>query len=318
MSANDKGNQIITFDFRQEATSLNFNKYGTNIIRQGLYKGGKVKFIKYGSDYFYSIEPFTCAFLIPESTTSTNKLLVNVSTSTESTLTSIAPINSSSLIATDLNYYQPANGLSIYIVLDFSWIKRLNNYLDFSAINDLSSLSSTQIVLCKITGRGSSNKPLITYDKTTYGSFYEGYDQKYTSEGITLLGAGGNETSGTTRRLIPYISNSYLLSLSSYNNSDNNYYITFPPIDGEIELMDISDKSQKVKIIFDISGNLDLSYSAKMKVKIGNYTSDYLCISITNEGRLKIINGSATTKSYIFKSNIFNQGRILNTSTSLS
>ena len=323
MGYEDNGKQIVTFDFRQDATSINFNKYGTNLIRQGLYKGGKVTF-NYNSNtdsYFYSIDPFTCAFLVTEQvTTIVNKLLVNVSSTDTSTINSIAPSNLGSLV---LELLSPGNNNSMYIVLEFNWAKTLNNYINFLKKNSISSLTSNQIVLCKVTGQGIGKKPLITYDETTYGSYYEGYDQKYIIPTDTATSTGGQEYSGTNRKLIPYSSDSYLLKLTPYSsvtNSDNNSYITFSPIDGEIELIDITDsnlKNQKVKIVFDTNGNLDVSYSAKMSVRIATlYVSNFLCISLTN-GRLKIQNGYSTERTYIIKSNIFNKGRFLNTSSSL-
>jgi hypothetical protein len=153
MSSINNGEQTLIFDFRQEATSLNFNKLNANIVKSGIYKGGRVSFIRRTNtdstySYQYIVEPFTATFFISESTTSDRKILVNVTTNSDATIPSTAPMNSNG----DLAYCMPSADETFYLVMELTWVKTINNYVSFSAIDDISKLYRNKLYLCKLVG----------------------------------------------------------------------------------------------------------------------------------------------------------------------
>lgn len=304
MAINDFGsNQSITFDFKQDATSINFNTYNRGLIKPGLYKGGKVIFNQNtggsGTTYTYTIEPFVCAFAV---TDSGSDLLVNIGSKDNMTIISAPPSTEG-----NINFGIPQLNGNIYLVFSFSWVKTLNNYITPKFISDISSLGSNEIIICRLRGNGSL-KPSIYYDTTTYGSYYEGFDNNFTIDGTNALDNPTNQESDVGRQLVPYSSNAYTLNLTGINTTYSK--IKLPPLNGEIELTDLSDLSQKVKIIItlkdsntvsEIDNNFHISYSSKMPISINSSDSvvaDHLNFFVNSKGRLKISNGFDELKKY--------------------
>jgi hypothetical protein len=325
MSSINKGSQILTFDFRQEATSINFNKYSSNLIKPGIYKGGRVYFERYSVSntflYRYIIERFTAAFLIPESSSTDDinkKLLVNVTTNGEADFQSQLPTNAGN---TELGI--PSTGNSLYLIMVLNWDKAINNYIDFSVISDLANLPTNGLVLCRLYGNGQGNKPDIYYDATSFGSNYESYDDKFTDYNNGNKGVSSNygkyNDPTLPRRLIPFSSNFYLLRLTSYSDSINYHYISFQPFNGQLELVNRDDFREKIKFTFDMSGNLNVEVSAKTKlVNSSSRVSNFLSFNVDSQGRLNIFNGYSSSRNYMLKTDMFNISRVLNTVNSIS
>ena len=328
MSSVNNGTQILTFDFRQDATSINFNRYNANVLKQGIYKGGRVYFLRETQDsdiiYKYVIEPFTATFLIPESSATSDvnkKLLVSVTTTGDATFASAIPTNQG-LSEKGI----PALNSSLYLIMTLNWVKTINNYVDFSVISDLSLLPSNGLVLCRLYGNGSGLKPDIYYDTTSYGSFYESYDDKFTNYNNGAKGVETNygqfyspELSGYPKKLIPYSSDSYYLEFTSYSSSSAFHYIALQPFNGQIEFINVDDYTEKMKFTFDISGNINVEVSAKVKlVNASARVTNSMSFYVDSNKRLNIFNGYSTTRKYMVKTNIFNMTRRLNTSNSLN
>lgn len=322
MSASQNGEQVVTFDFRQEATSDNFNKYSANILKPGIYKGGRVRFEQYVSSglnkYRYVIEPFTAAFLIPESTSITSKnkkLLVNVSTNSEAIIESGVPTNTDN-IETKI----PGLGNSFFLTMKLDWIKAINNFITFGLLTNISLLASNELILCRLEGNGSNLKPEIIYDYTSFGSFYESYDDKFTNynEGIKTISSNYGNTISLNRRFIPYSSDSYYLELTSFSNSQDFHFISFQQFNGELEVIDSEDYRQNVKFIFNVNGDVNVISSAKMLLAKGSSrVVGFLTFNLDEYKRLSLYNGFSVNKKYIIKTNIYNFARRLNTSNSL-
>lgn len=324
MSSIDNGTQVLTFDFRQEATSINFNKYNANLIKSGIYKGGRVYFERYSVSntyyYRYVIENFSAAFLVPESSATADlnkKLLVNVNTNSDAYFQSQAPTNQGN---TELGI--PSTGNSLYLIMTLSWDKAINNYIDFSVISDLANLPSNGLVLCRLYGNGSGFKPDIYYDATSFGSHYESYDDKFTdyNSGNKAVSSTYGKFNDPTlpRRLIPFSSNFYLLKFTSYSDSINYHYITFQPFNGQLELVNRDDFREKMKFTFDMSGNLNVEVSAKTKlINNSSKVTNFLSFNVDTQGRLNIFNGYSGSRYYMLKTDMFNNSRILNTVSSI-
>lgn len=326
MSAINSGDQILTFDFRQDATSTNFNRYNSNIVKPGIYKGGRVyfeRFLQGNSQFFrYVIDNFTAAFLVPESTSISDvskKLLVNVTTNSQSTFSSTLPSNIGNTVLGI-----PSLNNSLYLVMTLDWVKSINNYLNFYVISDISSLPSNGLILCRLYGNGTGNKPDIYYDATSYGSFYESYDDKFTNynngdKAITSNYGGffPPTSDDYPKRLIPFSSNFYYLEFTTYNSNPKFHYVSFQPFNGQIELINTDNYKEKIKFTFDISGNINVELSAKVKL-VNNSTrvTDSMSFYVDSYKRLNIFNGYSATRKYMIKTDIFNNSRILNTFTS--
>lgn len=327
MSSTDNGIQVVTFDFRQDATSINFNKYNANVLKSGIYKGGRVYFQRYtqGNDIYYKyvIQPFTATFLIPESSLTTDvnkKLLVNVTTLDDAVFASTSP--------TDQGFNDkgiPSTGNSLYLIMTLDWVKSINNYINFSVITDPSLLPSNGLIICRLYGNGSQFKPDIFYDATSYGSFYESYDDKFTNYNNGLKGVETNygefyppELTQYPKRLIPYTSDSYYLEFTSFAGDEKFHYISLQPFNGQIEFINTEDYREKMKFTFNVSGDVNVEVSAKVKlVNNSSRVSNSMSFYVDAYGRLSIFNGYSSSRKYVIKTNIFNNARKLNTFTSI-
>lgn len=322
MSAVNEGTQSITFDFRQEATSINFNRYSANLVKPGIYKGGRVSFVQYqfqgNTQYEYRVEPFSAAFLTTETDFNT-KLLVNVFTTTYARFSSQLPTDAGSLPSG-----VPPLNQDYYLIASLDWIKTVNNYIDFRILPDISVLKTNELILCRIRGKGVGKKPEIYYDATTFGSFYESYDDKFTTYGTNSLSSNVNfgeyiTSPSSPRKLLPFTSNSYYLKLDGYQNGGNFHYITFQPFTGEIELINKNSYREKIKFIFNTDRDINVISTAKTNiVNSSSNLSNYISFNVDVNGRLSIINGYTSAREYIIKSDIVNTSRKLNTVGSLA
>lgn len=308
--------QSISFDFKQEATSINFNAYNRGVVKGGLYSGGKVTFLATQTPtYTYRVEPFVCAFAIKDDSDATD-LLVNVASRNDMIIQSDRPTSGASP-----NSGIPALNQNMYLVFSFKWVKTINNYIDYRFIANLTDLQSGEIVICRLRGNGADNKPSIYYDATTYGDYYRGFDNNLTTEGNDQLNDSTNLESASGRQLISYSSDSYILNLGAKNSTYDKFVL--PPINGEIEIFEKDDLSKKIKMIITlkdtdeistIDNNFYISYSPKMLISINTDLSvndNYLNLHVTSKGRLRISNGFAERKIYVIKINL-HSGLILN------
>lgn len=309
-------NQSVSFDFKQEATSINFNAYNRGVVRGGIYSGGKVNFkASLTPTYTYTIEPFVCAFAIKDDSDATD-LLVNVATREPMVINSILPTNTR-----NINAGIPAVNENLYLVFSFKWVKTINNYIDYKFIPDLINLQAGEIVVCRLRGNGQGIKPSIYYDATTYGTHYRGFDNNFTIEGNDGIDDSTNLESGSGRQLVNYSANSYVLNLGAKDTIYQNFIL--PPLNGEIEIFEKDNLSQSVKMIItlkdsntisSIDNNFHISYSPKMPISINTditNNSNYLNLHVTEKGRLRISNGFSSPKTYIIKINL-HSGLILN------
>ena len=114
------GNQKVTFEYGEAATSENFNKINYKILESGIYDGGIVT--KY-DDTTIAISPFVC-FIADDN----NEIAVRVETSTDIHLTVVEA--------------------TPYIILRMNWADISNNYLDVYA-KSYADVQSNDLILSK-------------------------------------------------------------------------------------------------------------------------------------------------------------------------
>jgi len=128
---NNDGNQTITFDFQQEATSLSFNTLLREIMRPGIYEGGLLSGV---DDSTASISPYTIIINAENDDT----VAVKVETQESYNISGISATNR-------------------IIVLRFNWYPQTENYVQAVAIPS-GSVTDTDIIV----GTAVYSGPVLT------------------------------------------------------------------------------------------------------------------------------------------------------------
>jgi len=110
------GSQILTWDYRQKASSSSFNRLYSDIVPTGIYDGGKLKRL---SDTVISVEKMTV--LIKSNERQENKITVRIETTTDQDLS----------LANSSGSCDPSNS---YIVARFGWMDVENDFMEFLAV----------------------------------------------------------------------------------------------------------------------------------------------------------------------------------------
>ena len=114
MSAQDQGNQQITYKYSNPVDSENFNKYMNRIIKDGVYDGGLLSM----DGTTLRIAPF----IIFCRTSSGQGVRIETTANVESDLSSGTPLI-------------PVTEANPLVVCNFPWLNNPTNYLDWSAKN---------------------------------------------------------------------------------------------------------------------------------------------------------------------------------------
>lgn len=301
----DLGSQILSFDFKQEATSPGFNKINVGLVKPGLYKGGKVTLnTSVPSNPTWDIAPMNLAMrtLDPDG----RDLLVSVIT--QSTI---------SLNAFVGGQYAPLDPLlenDYKIITKLDWINLTNNYADFLVLPVTTSYYN-EIIICRLTAQGGSppgNPPKVTYDITTYGTSYEGTDER--------------SSNPILNKEIRYSGESFRLNLKNHADGESiiplESEIALPIISGNLTIVEEDDAFKKVRVDFVysknnaisvspvINSNINIQYTAGYKVSSdGSYPFGYLSVFQDDTGKLRIRNRLGSDKVFLchISANTFKQ-----------
>lgn len=140
----DYGTQKITFDYKEEGTSQNFNKVNYKILPVGFYSGGDITITAVDK---ISIDPFIAVVQ-----DDVNELAVRLETTTQ---------------ITDFNV---ASALP-YIVGRFTWSNTEDNYMDILSVA-YADIDANDLVLCKLVFSGANAIAVDTSVKSWSPSYY--------------------------------------------------------------------------------------------------------------------------------------------------
>jgi hypothetical protein len=143
MGSVDNGNQVLSYDYKEQGTSENFNKINYRLIPHGVFSGGAITRV---DDTNVLIAPLVCFF---EDTT--NSVGVRIETTTNATLV--------------------VSATNMYIVARFVWQNTEDNYMDFLAL-PFASILSTDSVLGKLTFSGAVLSGTIDYSRKNWAMPY--------------------------------------------------------------------------------------------------------------------------------------------------
>lgn len=305
MGFNDSGSQIISFDFKQEATSPGFNKINVGLIKPGLYKGGKVTLnISDPASPFWSISPMNLAMkaLDPDG----REILVSVTTT--------APVLVNAIVGGQYAPLDPLLENDYKIITKLDWFNLTNNYADFLVLPVTTSYYN-EIIICRLTAQGGSppgNPPKVTYDITTYGTSYEGTDER--------------SSNPILNKEIRYSGESFRLNLKNHADGESiiplESEIALPIISGNLTIVEEDDAFKKVSVDFVysknnaisispvINSNVNIQYTAGYKVNTeGSYPYGYLTVYQDATGKLRIRNRLGSDKVFLchISANTFKQ-----------
>jgi hypothetical protein len=144
MSTTNHGTQTITFNFYQDATSVNFNKINKDIVQCGIYNGFYLTRV---SDVEVTLAPGTVAI-------GDNDVQVRISTADYATL------NASTLDSGDISPSTP------YIVLRWVYVGSVTEYMEIHAIASVAAAQSNDIIVGKCVFSGSVLSSFDYTDRT--------------------------------------------------------------------------------------------------------------------------------------------------------
>jgi hypothetical protein len=150
MSTINNGNQILSYDFKEEILSLGFNKINYKLHPSGIYTGGN--FIKV-SDTIIHISPMMCLF-----EDENNKASIRIETLE--------------------NAEVEVNNTLQYIVGRFSWYQAENNFMEFVAVDAIDILP-TDLIFGRFSYIGIVLQETFDYTKKSWvtSNYYDLYEQ---------------------------------------------------------------------------------------------------------------------------------------------
>lgn len=145
----DIGNQIITYDYKQEAIAEDFNRLNHNLLPRGIYSGGTLSKV---SDVSINIAPLTCSY-----TDSTNNVTVRIETTTTANIS--------------ISAAKP------YVVLKYTWLNTEINYAEFLT-KDKTEIVTDDLILGKGDFNGSTLEDFDYSRKSWSVGYYEDYSNR--------------------------------------------------------------------------------------------------------------------------------------------
>jgi hypothetical protein len=142
MGSTNIGNQILTYDYRQEVIAEGFNRLNYKLLPRGIYEGGGLLKI---NDTTVNILPFVCLYNYASGDTG---VAVRIETKDSATVYSVSPATP-------------------YIIGKFIWINTEENYMDFQAVNE-NDIVNDYIVFGRAIFNGSVMTTSFDYSKSTY------------------------------------------------------------------------------------------------------------------------------------------------------
>lgn len=151
MGQTNYGNQVLLFDYKEEAKAIKFNRINYKLLSHGIYSGGNITKVT-GQSYHISLSPF----------------IAYVETDILSVPTSIGVrIETSENINLTLN-----NVSDKYVVGRFEWINTENNFMDFLVV---SSPLSSDIIFGKLVFTGGTVETVSDTIDTSQKSYAFNY-----------------------------------------------------------------------------------------------------------------------------------------------
>lgn len=138
MGAINIGNQILTFQYRSEATSERFNRLTHEVLDPGIYSGGAITKV---SDIQIEVAPFVC--LINDDTNNTQ-----IRGETQD----IATIS--------------VDNTATFIIARFAWDNTINNYMDILAVTK-ANIQAGDLILGRLDYDGVTLNPAVDYTEKT-------------------------------------------------------------------------------------------------------------------------------------------------------
>ena len=167
MSEINLGNQRITFKYRQDAKSSNFNELLYKVTPKGIVNGGNITI---SQDKNVILNPFS---VIVESSSGESMISVKITT--------IDSINVSSFLTQDNNY----------IVGQYLWNEVEDNYMDIKCVSKTIAYNSSSIIFGKV--EFVDNEPYsIDYTERTLSKLYFMNKNQYSNFLVTTDGDSRN------------------------------------------------------------------------------------------------------------------------------
>lgn len=149
----DRGEQILAFDYMQEARAAGFNRIFCDLLPYGVYTGGK---LTRASDTSVTVSPVVCFIRSNEA----DNVATRIQTQKECTLSLCAHPG------------EPIDASKQYIVLRFGWHNQDKNFMDVLAVGwtddtlnaDPDYLMPFDIILGRVQFKDISGKRIIDED----------------------------------------------------------------------------------------------------------------------------------------------------------
>jgi hypothetical protein len=143
MSSVDNGNQILTYDYREEMIAYRFNRLNYKISSRGIYQGGEL--IR-TSDTTVSVTPFVC---LCEDDSGVSAMAIRIETQTLASVINVIPSKP-------------------YIIGTFKWYDLEDNYMNIQS-SDATGIGTNDIIFGRAIFTGST---LVSFDlsETTYST----------------------------------------------------------------------------------------------------------------------------------------------------
>jgi len=139
MGSIDNGSQVLSYDYKEEAKGIKFNRVNYKIASHGIYYGGEFTKI---NDSLINLATMLCFF-----EDDTNKVGVRIET------TAVASVS--------------VTPTTPYIIGRFTWINTENNYMDFLAVEE-SSIDPADIIFGKLVFVGAVLQTEFDYSWKTW------------------------------------------------------------------------------------------------------------------------------------------------------
>lgn len=143
MSTVNIGNQILTYDYKEELIAKGINQVHANLYNRGIYSGGLITKL---TDIQVSIAPFICIYY-----ETANNLAIRIETQ-ENALVDV--------VASDT-----------LLVGRFTWFQTENNYMSFMSITE-GELQNDDIIFGKLNFNGLTLSSVFDYSRKTWALGY--------------------------------------------------------------------------------------------------------------------------------------------------
>ncbi|MGD9678185.1 MAG: hypothetical protein AB7V16_07450 [Vulcanibacillus sp.] len=142
MGSTNVGNQILTYDYRQDVIAIGFNRLNYKLHPKGIYQGGGLTKI---SDSQANILPMVCLYDYQSGTTG---LTTRIETLDAASVSGLSPS-------------------SPYIIGRFTWINTEDNFMDFEAATE-ADLQDDWLIFGRAIYAGAVMQTTFDYSRATY------------------------------------------------------------------------------------------------------------------------------------------------------